>query len=113
MDGSVLLLGVDHTSNTSIHYAEAVSGRKQFTRWALTPQGVRECPGWPGCSNGFEKAASQLAEITRTARIGEAQVHLLPLPALIETITAMIHADPQALLCDQPDCERCNAVRNE
>jgi aminoglycoside 3-N-acetyltransferase len=113
MDGAVLLLGVDHTVNTSIHYAEKMGGRKQFIRWALTPQGVRECPGWPGCSNGFEKAAPRLSEITRTVSIGEAEVRLLPLAAMIEILADLIHADPQALLCDQPDCERCNAVRNE
>jgi aminoglycoside 3-N-acetyltransferase len=34
-DGWVVLINVDHTSNTSIHYAEKLAGRKQFTRWAL------------------------------------------------------------------------------
>jgi aminoglycoside 3-N-acetyltransferase len=48
-NGTVLLIGVNHTVNTSIHYAEKIAGRKQFIRWALTPQGVRECPGFPGC----------------------------------------------------------------
>ena len=43
-NGIVLLIGVNHTVNTSIHYAEYLAGRKQFVRWALTPQGVRECP---------------------------------------------------------------------
>ena len=38
-NGYVLLIGVDHTANTSIHYAEKLAGRKQFTRWALTSSG--------------------------------------------------------------------------
>lgn len=36
--GWVLLLGVDHKVNTSIHYAELLAGRPQFVRWALTPR---------------------------------------------------------------------------
>ena len=36
--GWVLLMGVDHTVNTAIHYAERLAGRKQFVRWALTPE---------------------------------------------------------------------------
>src|SRR5512146_2358899 len=31
-DGWLLLLGVDHTVNTSIHYAERLAGRKTFMR---------------------------------------------------------------------------------
>jgi len=110
-DGYVLLFGVDHTSNTSIHYAEKLAGRKQFTRWALTRDGVRECPGFPGCSNGFEQGALILENITRRTQIGDAQVRALPLRPMIELITQMIHNDPQALLCGNPNCERCSAVR--
>jgi aminoglycoside 3-N-acetyltransferase len=111
LDGWVLLMGVDHTVNTSIHYAERLAGRKQFIRWALTGQGVRECPGFPGCSDGFEKAGPALAAMTRTARIGEATVRALPLAEMIPAVVAMIQQDPLALLCDRPDCERCNEIR--
>ncbi len=47
-DGWVLLLGVDQTVNTSIHYAEKLAGRRTFTRWALLPDRIIECPGFPG-----------------------------------------------------------------
>ena len=109
--GWVLLMGVNHTCNTSIHYAELLAGRTQFTRWALTYDGVRECPGFPGCSNGFEKASVWLQNLTRRVQIGAAIVQALPLSAMIERIVAVIHKDPLSFLCDQPDCPRCNAVR--
>ncbi len=51
--GWVVLMGVDHTANVSLHLAEKLAGRKQFVRWALTPAGVVECPHMPGCSQGF------------------------------------------------------------
>jgi aminoglycoside 3-N-acetyltransferase len=109
--GWVMLLGVDHTVNTSIHYAEQVAGRNQFIRWALTPQGVIECPGWPGCSYGFNKAAPKLMEATTQTRIGSARVRAIPLRDLVEIITNMIDEDPLALLCDNMGCERCNEIR--
>lgn len=108
--GMVLLIGVDHTVNTSIHYAERLAGRKQFVRWALTPQGVRECPRFSGCSDGFEQAAGDLASITRTAQIGSATIRAVQLAPMIEIITALIQRDPLALLCSGGD-ERCAEVR--
>lgn len=110
-EGWVLLLGVDHTVNTSIHYAEWVAGRKQFVRWALTPQGIVACAGWPGCSDGFLAVAPRLDGVTRRVQVGQAEVQAIPLADLTEVVCAMIGEDPQALLCARPDCERCNAVR--
>jgi aminoglycoside 3-N-acetyltransferase len=110
-DGWVLLLGVNHTVNTSIHYAEKVAGRKQFVRWALTPEGMCACPGFPGCSDGFDKAGPELAAISRVTQIGNASCASLPIQAMVEIIANLIHKDPQALLCDRPDCERCNTFR--
>ncbi len=109
--GMVLLLGVDHTANTSIHYGEQLAGRRQFIRWALTPRGVVECPHWPGCSRGFEAIAPQAAPITQERRIGAAQVRLLPLPDLLKIVVRLIANDPLALLCENPSCPRCQAVR--
>ena len=107
----VLLIGVNHTSNTSIHYAEKLAGRKQFIRWALTLQGVRECPAWPGCSDGFEDAAPAVGAITRKIQVGDSLVQALPLGPMVEAVVQLIHSDPLALLCARPDCGRCQAVR--
>ncbi len=109
-DGLVLLIGVNHTVNTSIHYAERLAGRKQFVRWALTPQGVRECPRFSGCSDGFEEAAPYLAECTRTSKIGQATVQSIRLAPMLEILTNLIKKQPLALLCGKND-GRCEAVR--
>lgn len=111
LGGWVLLMGVDHTVDSSIHYAEKLAGRRQFVRWALTPERVVECPGFPGCSAGFQAIAPDLEKDTRRAKIGEAEVQALPLKALFKAVIARIKADPLALLCGQEDCERCNQVR--
>jgi aminoglycoside 3-N-acetyltransferase len=109
--GWVLLLGVDQTVDTSIHYAEKLAGRKQFVRWALTPKGILECPGWPGCSLGFQAIAPKLEDVTRQVLVGSGQVQAVPLGRLVEAACGMIAEDPLALLCGRDDCERCQAVR--
>ena len=111
LGGEVLLIGVDQRANTSIHYAERLAGRKQFVRWALTPGGVVECPNWPGCSDGFNQLAPYLSEFTRRARIGQAEVQVIPLERLLKTTVDLLRDQPQALLCGRQDCERCAAVR--
>lgn len=111
--GWVVLMGVDHTTNTSIHYAEQIAGRRQFTRWALTPQGIVECPGWPGCSYGFNQVTSRISAVTKEVLVGMGTIQAIPLQNLINTVVQMISEDPKALLCKDPSCERCDAVRND
>jgi aminoglycoside 3-N-acetyltransferase len=104
---------VDHTVNTSIHLAERLAGRKQFVRWALTPRGMQECTGFPGCSDGFQAIAPRLERITRRVQVGPARVQAVPLAGLIEVARAWIAADPLALLCNHLFCERCHSVRKD
>jgi aminoglycoside 3-N-acetyltransferase len=113
LQGIVLLLGVNHTANTSIHYGEKFAGRRQFTRWALTPKGVRECPGWPGCSYGFEAIVPYVEHFTQKTTLGEALLQAIPLPQLINVVVERIVENPMALLCNRLDCERCKASRKE
>ena len=110
--GVALLLGVDHTANTSIHYAEQRAGRRRFIRWALTSQGIVECPAWPGCSFGFNAITPWLESYTRKIILGNALIQLIPLSMLVRTTERIIAADPNALLCELEDCERCQAVRD-
>ena len=110
-DGWVLLLGVDHRVNTSIHYAEKLGGRMQFIRWALLQDRIVECPGFPGDSEGFNAIAPAVEKFTRRVRIGDALVQAIHLGSLIKVVADQLKENPFALLCDRPDCERCTAVR--
>ncbi len=110
-DGWVLLLGVDHTVNTSIHYAEKLAGRLQFIRWALLQDRVVECSGFPGDSDGFNVIAPALDKYTRRVEIGDALVQAVHLKSLIKVVMDQIKENPFALLCQRQDCERCTAVR--
>lgn len=110
-DGDVLLMGVDHRADTSVHYAEKLAGRKQFVRWALTTAGVVECPGMPGCPDGFGVLGPRLEGVSRRADLGQSAVELVPLRDLLHVVVGWIREDPRALLCDRPGCPRCAAVR--
>lgn len=107
----VLLLGVDHTANVALHYAEARAGRKQFVRWALTPAGAVECPACPGCPEGFNAITPFVRPMVRVAQIGTARVARLPLAELLTAAETRLRRDPTALLCSRTGCERCAAVR--
>jgi len=130
--GWVLLLGVDQTRNTSIHYAEKLAQRPGFLRWALikdlappTPRvrplpltevpGAQErvlaCPGFPGDSAGFEAIASSLGQHSRRVPLGNTLVQAIPLAALIYVVGETLKQNPVALLCTDKDCGRCNDTR--
>ena len=108
--GWVLLLGVDHSVNTSLHYAEVLAGRKQFIRWALTLSGIYACPNFPGCSQGFQEIEKYTGQIARSVRVGWTKVLALPVQPLLRIAEALIRANPRALLCRNPQCELCACV---
>jgi aminoglycoside 3-N-acetyltransferase len=112
-DGWVLLMGVDQTTNTSIHWAERLAGRKTFLRWALTKNAVRECRNFPPCSEGFNALNRQLGSIERITTVSKATVKAYRVKELIEIARAQIEAEPLALLCTRTGCPRCKAVRRQ
>jgi aminoglycoside 3-N-acetyltransferase len=109
--GWVVLMGVDHTANVSLHLAEKQAGRKQFVRWALTPAGVVECPNMPGCSQGFNTIEPRLRRVSRLVQAGETVIQAVPLADLVNSARSWLEVDPLALLCDRPDCGPCQAIR--
>lgn len=110
-DGWVLLINVDHSVNTSIHYAEKLAGRRQFLRWAAVNRRIVECPGFPGDSTGFNAIEEYVRPDTRIAKVNNAVIQAISLKRLFAAVGELIKKDPLALLCQRTDCERCNAVK--
>lgn len=110
-DGWVVLLGVDHTSNTTIHYAERLAGRPQFVRWALTENGIISCPNFPGDSAGFQVLEKDMEPYTKKLQVGNALVQAMPMKPLIETVLERLKKNPKDLLCADISCPRCNEIR--
>jgi aminoglycoside 3-N-acetyltransferase len=110
-DADVLLIGADHRSNVSLHWAEQLAGRKTFVRWALTTAGVAECTNMPGCSDGFNVMVGKLQGVVRRVEIGSGRIEAVPLRDLLHIATTWIREDPRALLCERTGCPHCAAVR--
>jgi len=113
LDAWVLLLGVGQKANTSIHLGERLAGRKTFMRWALVPDLIVECPGFPSCSDGFDAIEDHIQPIVRKKHVGKALIKAIPLRGLIKITRKLVEEDPLALLCENFYCERCKAVRAE
>lgn len=110
-DGVILLAGMDQRVNFSIHYGEKVAGRMQFVRWALTGDGVIECPNFPGDSEGFNAISLTLNPFIRKTEVEGVTIQAIPVNELLRAVVNKIHEDAYSLLCGRPDCERCEAVR--
>jgi aminoglycoside 3-N-acetyltransferase len=110
-DGISLLINIEHTANTSIHVGEQLAKRRSFVRWALSYNGTVECPNFPGCSSGFNEISSAVEPFCGKLQLAGLEIKAIPLRDLINTARTMIETDPNALLCQRPDCERCNAIR--
>lgn len=109
--GWVVMMGVGHTANTSIHLGEKLAGRKSFTRWALVPGKVVTCPNFPACSDGFDALQPHLAPVTRAVQVGSAWIQALPISLVVRAVEQLVSEDPLALLCERENCPRCNAIR--
>ena len=108
-DGYVLLMGLDHRANFSLHLAEQRAGRRGFVRWALTLDDIEELPNFPGCSDGFNAITPHLSDIARGRVIGLTTVQLIPLREMLARAEALVREDPAALLCQRATCQRCRA----
>lgn len=112
LGGWVALMGAEAADIFSLHYAEQLAGRKQFTRWALTADGIQAVPHFPGCPNGFHKVFYYLQDELHRIQVGEREWFAMQLDVLLDTAIALIREDAFALLCNDLHCTRCNLVRD-
>ncbi|WP_162994080.1 AAC(3) family N-acetyltransferase [Halalkalicoccus subterraneus] len=117
-DGRVLLLGVDHTANSAIHVAERLANvpYRDQTAWTETTiDGSVESVevNRVHCSRGFEvvRPLAEHAGIVARGEIGQANARLLDGRSLLSVVVELLEADPGALLCSVPGCDRCQYAR--
>ena len=113
LKGWIALIGAEPSENFSLHYAAFLAGRKQFIRWALTEDGIVECPHFPGCPDGFNKINYYLQDELREVKVGNSHWSAIPLEILVNSAVALMQEDPFALLCNSLSCPRCNLVRRK
>lgn len=118
LDGLVLLIGVKHRDNSSLHMAEV---------WAEVPyvhraRSLKSGPGaWsvmkgsPECSEGFDRIESLLhqSRILRRGYVGNAPTQVMRQRAMVSMGVAMLQGDATSLLCSRPDCRWCTLARKQ
>ncbi|TDD58776.1 AAC(3) family N-acetyltransferase [Kribbella antibiotica] len=111
LGGDVLLLGVGHTSNTTIHVAEQHLGRSLFYRYAKIGEGSwAELPNISGSSQHFDLLEPLLRPATTEVMIGDCRARRIPIAAILEVTRQLVLADPAAMLCTGDHDTRCAAA---
>jgi len=115
LDGFVLLLGVGHDANTTIHVAEVL---ENVPYWQAHPCVVRvngqpatvRLPETDHCCAGFERVRPECPG--HTSRVGQAHATLMRSRTVVTTARALLTHDPLAFLCPATKrCPDCDAAR--
>jgi len=123
--GKVLLIGVGHAANTTIHVGETHANVPYLdvpffadspTKMTIL---IGECEisgdqlDPSGCSRSFGMVEYILRrdEAIRDGKIGNAISQLMIGMNVIDAAKEILAAEPDALLCDDPDCHRCTQAR--
>lgn len=117
-NGQILLLGVEHSENTTLHVAEAIAG----VPYAVQHPCVVAIDGEPReilivesdhCCRGFLQMNAWLDErgLQRAGRIGHASAILVDADDVVAVATAQLARDPLVFLCPSGACEECDAAR--
>ncbi len=109
--GWILMIDQDQTSNFTIHYALYKGGRALFTRWALTSAGVKSCPHFPGCEEGFPALDRYLQEESHHRQIETIPMTAVPMQSILHNVKTLLNQNPLALLCDKEHCLKCASIR--
>ena len=117
--GWVVLLGVDHDRNTTLHLVEALAGSPYLRDAVLQVVGddgaVRDVQeqamayghrAFIGIDRGLTRGGVQ-----RLGRIGRATVRVMRARALVAYGLDLLCHDPAAFLCDKPRCVFCHWAR--
>ena len=119
-DAQVLLLGVEHDADTTIHLAESLLDmphlRSLPDRFPVDEGGRRE---WrlvaktTKCSDGFVRIDPHLeaAGAIRRGRVGDAPCQLLQSRGIVKVATGLLSAQPTALFCGDEECVHCPTSR--
>jgi aminoglycoside 3-N-acetyltransferase len=121
-DGCVMLLGVLHNRNTTIHIGEAhahvpylsvqfdpdrpVTYRLKLWDGSVIEKTYKE---FPGCSTAFGAVESAMRRHSKIAdyRLGNSRIQLMRGLDLIDTVREMMTERIDWLLCTDPDCTAC------
>lgn len=110
LGGSVVQMGVGHTSLTLLHLAEYEAGRTLFRRWARGHDDmIIEC-AIGSCSNGFDAFEPVLAHLEAEIGVGDSRWRAFDAAEVVAAAAEAIRANPELTRCPDPECQRCEAA---
>lgn len=115
-DGSVLLIGVGHDVNSSLHLAEVWAEApyiQRSTNVKTGPDHWTTLRGSPECSDGFPKIEPMLrqARLLQRGQIGNAPSQRMRQRELVSMAIALLKGDSAGLLCNDLACPWCRLAR--
>lgn len=119
LGGSILLLGVGHDSNTTIHLAERMAQVPYLVpKWTTVlrnglPERV-EFDAIDHCCRNFRLVDEWLRErgLQIEGEVGHASARLMESRSVIDAVTPQLRGDPLRFLCSPvTPCEECDAAR--
>jgi len=118
-DGQVLLLGVAHSENTTLHLAESLAPVPySVLRPCVVDDGGRpkeiQLPETDHCCRGFAHMDAWLRArgLQREGRVGNAEARLIASRDVVDVALAHLRADPFVFLCGPAaGCEECDEAR--
>lgn len=119
LGGQVLLLGVGHGEDTTIHLAESVAGVPYSIEHSCVVElgGVAQTvmiPETDHCCQRFALADEWLRadQLQREGPVGHGHARLCDSRALVARVCAQLAAEPLVFLCDPGEgCEQCDRAR--
>jgi aminoglycoside 3-N-acetyltransferase len=119
LGGQVLLLGVGHSENTTLHLAEALAN----VPYAISHPCVVEIDGiaqtihipeTDHCCTGFNQVDAWLRSsgLQREGKVGRADARLMNARDIVATVVPRLRDVPLMFLCSsEKGCEECDAAR--
>jgi aminoglycoside N3'-acetyltransferase len=116
LDGSVLLLGVGHDCNTTLHVAEAIAGvRYRQPKYAtvLENGGPKryEYGETDHCCEKFALVDGWLRDRQRRGKVGNAEARLARSRDIVEAALARLRQDETVFLHARGQCSECDLAR--
>jgi aminoglycoside 3-N-acetyltransferase len=111
LDGQVLLIGVTHGENTTMHLAEAIAQVPySVSHPCVVGSETVMIAETDHCCMRFELADEWLRSVQRETRIANARVRLNRSRDIVDVAVAQLCKDPLIFLCSE-GCEECALAR--
>ncbi len=107
-NASIVLMGVDFTKTTPIHFAEQLAGRRLFRAWAKISENTAQETEVGSCSEGFNNLEPYLANEEKKIMVGESKWRIYSFNDFIDKAVSVIKQNPMITHCGHKNCIRCN-----